>query len=139
MKKVEAIIDRFMLPEIKAAVLRAGIEGMSVWEVKGYINEGHVEQYRGMQYVVDLEAKVKLELIVSDEQITSALDIIQDCVQTVPLGDAKILVSAVEEAIRVRTGERSVGALCGSKQPSALQGAGRLAPPFGLPPTGVAA
>jgi nitrogen regulatory protein P-II 1 len=139
MKKVEAIIDPFMLAEVKAAVLRAGIEGMTVWEVKGHIHDGHVEQYRGTRYIVDFDAKVKLELIVADEQITSALDIIEECVRTVPLGDAKIFVSPVEQAIRVRTGERNEGALCGSGEPSALQAAPRLAPPFGGKPTSVAA
>jgi nitrogen regulatory protein P-II 1 len=106
MKKIEAIIKPFKLDEVKDALNGIGIKGMTLTEVKGYGRQkGHTEIYRGAEYVVDFIPKIKLEVIVQDEQLDQVLDTIINVARTGKIGDGKIFVLPVERVIRVRTGE----------------------------------
>jgi nitrogen regulatory protein PII len=106
MKKVEAIIKPFKLEEVKEALAEVGVQGMTVTEVKGFGRQkGHTEIYRGSEYTVDFLPKVKLEVIVSDEDAPSVAEAIVKSANTGKIGDGKVFISAVEEAIRIRTGE----------------------------------
>ena len=106
MNKIEAIIKPFKLDEVKEALQEAGIQGLSVTEVKGFGRQkGHTELYRGAEYVVDFLPKVKIELIVSDDMVDPAIAAIIQAARTDKIGDGKIFVYPVEQAIRIRTGE----------------------------------
>ncbi|WP_345969842.1 MULTISPECIES: P-II family nitrogen regulator [Sulfurimonas] len=106
MKKIEAIIKPFRLEEVKDALAHIGITGMTVSEVKGYGRQkGHSELYRGAEYVVDFLPKIKVELVVGDEQLEQVLDTITEAARTGKIGDGKIFVSGIEKVIRIRTGE----------------------------------
>jgi len=106
MKKIEAIIKPFKLDEVKEALQDVGLQGITVIEAKGFGRQkGHTELYRGAEYVVDFLPKVKLEIVLGDELVEKAVDAIRKAAQTGRIGDGKIFVSAVEEAIRIRTGE----------------------------------
>ena len=106
MKKIEAIIKPFKLDEVKDALQEANLQGITVLEAKGFGRQkGHTELYRGAEYVVDFLPKVKLEIIVADDMLESALEAIKSAAQTGRIGDGKIFVSDVAEAIRIRTGE----------------------------------
>ncbi|MBP7517124.1 MAG: P-II family nitrogen regulator [Desulfobulbus sp.] len=106
MKKIEAIIKPFKLDEVKEALNSLGIKGMTVTEVKGYGRQkGHTEIYRGAEYVVDFIPKVKMDVIVQDEQVDQVIDTILQVARTGKIGDGKIFVLPVERVIRVRTGE----------------------------------
>ncbi len=106
MKKVEAIIKPFKLDEVKEALQEAGIQGLSVIEVKGFGRQkGHTELYRGAEYVVDFLPKVKIEMILPDDMVEAAIEAIVSAARTEKIGDGKIFVSPVEQAIRIRTGE----------------------------------
>src|SRR5712675_1403065 len=106
MKKVEAIIKPFKLEEVKDALGEIGIEGMTVTEVKGFGRQkGHTEIYRGSEYTVDFLPKIKLELVVPDAQVEPAVAIIVKAAKTGKIGDGKVFVSNVEEAVRIRTEE----------------------------------
>jgi nitrogen regulatory protein P-II 1 len=106
MKKIEAVIKPFKLDEVKEALQELGVQGMTVIEAKGYGRQkGHTELYRGAEYVVDFLPKIKIELIVSDGQLASALEAIQTAARTGRIGDGKIFVSEIVEVIRIRTGE----------------------------------
>jgi nitrogen regulatory protein P-II 1 len=112
MKKVEAIIKPFKLDEVKDALSEVGIQGMTVTEVKGFGRTGgKKEVYRGSAYVVDFVPKVKLEIIVPDDLTTSVIDAIEKSAKTGRIGDGKIFVSPVDEAVRIRTGERAEEAI----------------------------
>ncbi len=112
MKKIEAIIKPFKLDEVKEALQENGVQGLSVVEVKGFGRQkGHTELYRGAEYVVDFLPKLKLELVVADDQVDGALEAIQESARTDKIGDGKIFVSTVEQAIRIRTGETDDDAL----------------------------
>ena len=113
MRKVEAIIKPFKLEEVKEALVEAGIEGMTVTEVKGYgRQQGHSELYRGAEYVVDFLPKVKIEIIVSNEEyMKKAVEIIKEQAKTGKIGDGKIFVSPIEHVVRIRTGEEDEEAL----------------------------
>ncbi len=112
MKKLEAIIKPFKLEEVKEALAELGIEGMTVTEVKGFGRQkGHTEIYRGSEYTVDFLPKVKLEIVLADELVESAVEAIRKAAQTGRIGDGKIFVSTVEEAIRIRTGETGSDAI----------------------------
>jgi nitrogen regulatory protein PII len=112
MKKIEAIIKPFKLDEVKDALSKVGIQGMTVSEVKGFGRQkGHTEVYRGAEYVVDFLPKVKLELIVSDETAPRAVEAIQRGANTGKIGDGKIFVMDVPEVIRIRTGETGEAAI----------------------------
>jgi nitrogen regulatory protein P-II 1 len=113
MKKITAIIKPFKLDDVKEALVDAGIEGMTVSEVKGYgRQQGHSELYRGAEYVVDFIPKVKIEIVVSaDEYLEKALDAIKKNAFTGKIGDGKIFVSPIEKVIRIRTGEEDEEAL----------------------------
>jgi len=113
MKKITAIIKPFKLDEVKEALVEAGIEGMTVSEVKGYgRQQGHSELYRGAEYVVDFIPKVKVEIYVSGEEfMNKTIDIIKETASTGKIGDGKIFVSSVEKVIRIRTGEEDEEAL----------------------------
>jgi len=106
MKKVEAIIKPFKLDEVKEALQEAGIQGLSVTEVKGFGRQkGHTELYRGAEYVVDFLPKVKIEVVLTDDMVDTAVQAIIAAARTDKIGDGKIFVSPVEQAIRIRTGE----------------------------------
>ena len=106
MKKIEAIIKPFKLEDVKAALTALGIQGMTVAEVKGFGRQkGHTEIYRGSEYTVDFLPKVKIEIVVADAQASPAVDAIAKAAKTGKIGDGKIFVSAVENAVRIRTGE----------------------------------
>lgn len=106
MKLVEAIIKPFKLDEVKDALNEIGIEGITVSEVKGFGRQkGHTELYRGAEYVVDFIPKVKLEIAVSDDQVAKVVEAIQATAKTGRIGDGKIFVIGLEEAVRIRTGE----------------------------------
>jgi len=107
MKKIEAIIKPFKLDEVKTALAEIGIEGMTVIEVKGFGRQkGHTETYRGSEYTVDFLPKVKLEVVVADAKVDPAIAAIVKAAKTGKIGDGKIFVSAVGEAIRIRTEEK---------------------------------
>ena len=106
MKKIEAIIKPFKLDEVKDALQEANLQGITVLEAKGFGRQkGHTELYRGAEYVVDFLPKVKLEIIVADDMLDTALEAIQSAAHTGRIGDGKIFVSDVAEAIRIRTGQ----------------------------------
>ena len=108
MKKIEAIVKPFKLSEVKDALREVGLQGMTVTEVKGFGRQkGHTEIYRGSEYTVDFLPKVKTEMIVSEPQVEPAIEAIIKAAGTGKIGDGKIFVYAVEEAIRIRTEERS--------------------------------
>ena len=112
MKKIEAIIKPFKLDDVKEALNEIGIQGMTISEVKGYGRQkGHKEIYRGAEYVVDFIPKVKIEIVVEAEQVDVVVDKIQSAANTGKIGDGKIFVIPVEEAVRVRTGERGKDAI----------------------------
>ena len=112
MKKIEAIIKPFKLDDVKEALNEIGIQGMTISEVKGYGRQkGHKEIYRGAEYVVDFIPKVKIEIVVEAEQAIAVVDKIQSAANTGKIGDGKIFVIPVEEAVRVRTGERGKDAI----------------------------
>ncbi|MDT8328375.1 nitrogen regulatory protein P-II family [Roseovarius marisflavi] len=112
MKKIEAIIKPFKLDEVKEALQDAGIQGLSVIEVKGFGRQkGHTELYRGAEYVVDFLPKVKIDVVLDDDQVDAAIAAIIDAAKTDKIGDGKIFVSPVEQAIRIRTGETGSDAL----------------------------
>jgi nitrogen regulatory protein P-II 1 len=112
MKKIEAIIKPFKLEEVKDALSEVGIEGMTVTEVKGFGRQkGHTEIYRGSEYTVDFLPKIKLELVIGDSMVSSAVAAIVKAAKTGKIGDGKIFVSPVEEAIRIRTEEKGEAAV----------------------------
>jgi len=112
MKKVEAIIKPFKLEEVKDALGEVGIEGMTVTEVKGFGRQkGHTEIYRGSEYTVDFLPKIKLELVLADKQVEMAVAAIVKTARTGKIGDGKVFVSAIEEAIRIRTDEKGEAAV----------------------------
>ena len=113
MKKIEAIIKPFKLEDVKEALVEAGIEGMTVSEVKGYgRQQGHSELYRGAEYVVEFIPKVKLEIVVSGEEyLNKAIEAIKGAAKTGKIGDGKIFVSDIEKTIRIRTDEEDEEAL----------------------------
>jgi len=112
MKKIEAIIKPFKLDEVKEALQDIGVQGLSVIEVKGFGRQkGHTELYRGAEYVVDFLPKVKIEVVLSDELIDNAVEAITNAARTDKIGDGKIFVSPVGQAIRIRTGETGDDAL----------------------------
>ena len=112
MKKIEAIIKPFKLDEVKEALQDVGVQGLSVIEVKGFGRQkGHTELYRGAEYVVDFLPKVKVEVVLDDDQVDQAVEAIVDAAKTDKIGDGKIFVSPVEQAIRIRTGEAGSDAL----------------------------
>ena len=112
MKKIEAIIKPFKLDEVKEALQEVGIQGLSVLEAKGFGRQkGHTELYRGAEYVVDFLPKVKIEVVVADDQLDAVIEAIIGTAKTGKIGDGKIFVSSVEQAIRIRTGEEGPDAL----------------------------
>ena len=112
MKMVEAIVKPFKLDEVKEALTKAGIQGMTVEEVKGFGRQkGHTELYRGAEYSVDFLPKVKIQILVPDDKAASIVQIITDSAKTGKIGDGKIFVSNVEEVIRIRTGEKGEDAI----------------------------
>jgi nitrogen regulatory protein P-II 1 len=112
MKKIEAIITPFNLDEVKDALNEIGIKGITVVEAKGFGRQkGHTELYRGAEYVVDFLPKVKLEVVIEDALLERAIEAIQRAAQTGRIGDGKIFVSAIEEVVRIRTGERGAEAV----------------------------
>ena len=112
MKKIEAIIKPFKLDEVKEALSKEGIQGMTISEVKGFGRQkGHTELYRGAEYVVDFLPKVKIEILVTDEQASAVADTILTAARTGRIGDGKIFIIPVDEAIRIRTGERGNDAI----------------------------
>ena len=107
MKKIEAIIKPFKLDEVKEALHEVGLQGITVVEAKGFGRQkGHTELYRGAEYVVDFLPKVKLEIVVEDEMLDRAVEAIQNAAHTGRIGDGKIFIVPIDDAIRVRTGER---------------------------------
>ena len=112
MKKVEAVIKPFKLDDVKEALQEAGIQGMSVIEIKGFGRQkGHAELYRGAEYVVDFLPKVKIEVVMPDDLVDAAIEAIISAARTDRIGDGKIFVTPVEQAIRIRTGETGDDAL----------------------------
>ena len=112
MKLVEAIVKPFKLEEIKEALTKAGIQGMTVEEVKGFGRQkGHTELYRGAEYSVDFLPKVRLEILVPDEKAAKIVELITDSARTGKIGDGKIFVTPLDEVIRIRTGERGEDAI----------------------------
>lgn len=112
MKKIEAIIKPFKLDDVKDALQEVGLQGITVTEAKGFGRQkGHTELYRGAEYVVDFLPKVKLEIVVDDAMLEKAIDAIKQAAHTGRIGDGKIFVLPVEDAIRVRTGETGTDAL----------------------------
>ena len=112
MKKIEAIIKPFKLDEVKEALQEIGVQGLSVVEVKGFGRQkGHTELYRGAEYVVDFLPKVKIEVVLADDQTDGAVDAIISAAKTDKIGDGKIFITDVQQAIRIRTGETGEDAL----------------------------
>ena len=112
MKKIEATIKPFKLDEVKEALQEIGVQGLSVVEVKGFGRQkGHTELYRGAEYVVDFLPKVKIEVVLADDLVESAIESIQNAARTDKIGDGKIFISTIEQAIRIRTGETGDDAL----------------------------
>lgn len=112
MKKVEAIIKPFKLDEVREALAAAGVQGMTVTEVKGFGRQrGHSELYRGAEYVVDFLPKVKLEIVVDDQQVHQVVESLESAAKTGRIGDGKIFVTSVDEVVRIRTGERGPSAI----------------------------
>ncbi|HMA81702.1 MAG TPA: P-II family nitrogen regulator [Candidatus Binatia bacterium] len=112
MKMVEAIVKPFKLDEVKEALTKAGIQGMTVEEVKGFGRQkGHTELYRGAEYSVDFLPKVKIQILVSDDKAAKVVEVITESAKTGKIGDGKIFVTSVEEVIRIRTGETGADAI----------------------------
>ena len=112
MKKIEAIIKPFKIDEVKDALTKVGVSGMTVVEVKGFGKQkGHTELYRGAEYVVDFLPKVKIEIVLEDNMLERAVEAIRQAAHTGRIGDGKIFVLTVEEAIRIRTGETGAEAI----------------------------
>ncbi|RXF74833.1 P-II family nitrogen regulator [Hansschlegelia zhihuaiae] len=112
MKKIEAIIKPFKLDEVKEALQDVGVQGITVTEAKGFGRQkGHTELYRGAEYVVDFLPKVKIEVVLADDMVERAVEAVRKAAATGRIGDGKIFVSHVEEAIRIRTGEVGVDAI----------------------------
>ncbi len=112
MKKIEAIIKPFKLDEVKEALQELGLQGMTVLEAKGFGRQtGHTELYRGAEYVVDFLPKLKLEVVVSDDQVDAAVEAITTAARTGRIGDGKIFVSDISHVVRIRTGESGVNAV----------------------------
>ena len=112
MKKIEAVIKPFKLEDVKDALTEAGITGMTVSDVKGYgRQQGHSELYRGAEYVVDFLPKIKIELIVAEDDVDSTIEVITGAAKTGKIGDGKIFVSPIERIVRIRTGEEDEEAI----------------------------
>ena len=112
MKKVEAIIKPFKLDEVKEALADIGILGMTILEVRGFGRQkGHKEQYRGTEYTIEFIPKIKVEVVIPDEKVDSAVKAIVNAARTGTIGDGKIFITSMEESIRIRTGEKGAGAL----------------------------
>ena len=112
MKKIEAIIKPFKLDEVKEALQEFGVQGLTVTEAKGFGRQkGHTELYRGAEYVVDFLPKIKIEIVLSDEKLNEAIEIIQKVANTGKIGDGKIFIFNVEQAIRIRTKEKNEKAI----------------------------
>jgi nitrogen regulatory protein P-II 1 len=112
MKKIEAIIRHFKLEDVKNALTATGLVGMTITEVRGFGRQrGHTETYRGTEYAVDFVPKVKLEIVVNDDQVQSLVDVIIRTAQTGQIGDGKIFVSNLQDTIRIRTGETGAHAV----------------------------
>ena len=112
MKKIEAIIKPFKLDEVREALSEVGVSGLTVTEVKGFGRQkGHTELYRGAEYVVDFLPKVKIEIVVPDSRLEASIEAIQKAARTGRIGDGKIFVTGVEQAIRIRTGESGEAAV----------------------------
>jgi nitrogen regulatory protein P-II 1 len=112
MKRIEAIIKPFKLEDVKEALSGAGITGMTISDVKGYgRQQGHSELYRGAEYVVDFLPKIKIDLIVKEDEVNNVIGIISDSAKTGKIGDGKIFVSPIEKIIRIRTGEEDEEAI----------------------------
>jgi len=112
MKKIEAIIKPFKLEEVKDALGEVGIEGMTVTEVKGFGRQkGHTEIYRGSEYTVDFLPKIKIELVLGDDKLDEAVEAIVKAAKTGKIGDGKVFVSTIDEAVRIRTEEKGVAAV----------------------------
>src|SRR5262249_44963649 len=112
MKKIEAIIKPFKLEEVKDALGEVGIEGMTVTEVKGFGRQkGHTEIYRGSEYTVDFLPKIKIELVLGDDKLDDAIEAIVKAAKTGKIGDGKVFVSTIDEAVRIRTEEKGVAAV----------------------------
>ena len=112
MKKIEAIIKPFKLDEVKEALQDLGVQGMTVLEAKGYGRQkGHTELYRGAEYVVDFLPKIKIEVVVADDQLAGALEAITTAARTGRIGDGKIFVSEIIDVLRIRTGETGAQAV----------------------------
>jgi nitrogen regulatory protein P-II 1 len=112
MKKIEAYIKPFKLDDVKAALMEIGVRGMSVTEVRGFGRQkGHTELYRGSEYKVDFLPKTKLEIVVPDDKVEPVIEVIQKVARTGQVGDGKIFIIPVEDAVRIRTGESGEGAL----------------------------
>ena len=129
MKKIEAIIKPFKLDEVKEALQEVGLQGITVTEAKGFGRQkGHAELYRGAEYIVDFLPKVKIEIVIGDDLVERAIDAIRRAAQTGRIGDGKIFVSKIEEAIRIRTGRIRAGRdLAAAPCPAAPTGL-RIAP-----------
>src|SRR5262249_31168443 len=112
MKMVEAIVKPFKLEEVKGALTKVGIQGMTTAEVKGFGRQkGHTELYRGAEYTVDFLPKVKIQILVPDDKVAEIIEVITESARTGKIGDGKIFVTPVEEVIRIRTGERGPDAI----------------------------
>jgi nitrogen regulatory protein P-II 1 len=112
MKKIEAIIKPFKLEDVKEALNKVGVQGLTVTEAKGYGRQkGHTELYRGAEYVVDFLPKVKIEVVIEDSLLDRAVDAIQHAARSGKIGDGKIFVSSIDEVIRIRTGEKGADAV----------------------------
>jgi nitrogen regulatory protein P-II 1 len=112
MKKIEAIIKPFKLDEVKNALTKIGVQGMTVTEVKGFGRQkGHTEVYRGAEYKIDFLPKVKIELITSEDIVTQVIETIERAAKTGKIGDGKLFISPVDDVIRIRTGERGKDAI----------------------------
>jgi len=112
MKKIEAVIRHYKLEEVKNALTEQGIVGMSVSEIRGFGRQrGHKEQYRGAEYTVDFLPKIKLEIVVDDDQAAKAAEIVATAARTGRVGDGKIFISPLEDVIRIRTGETGAEAI----------------------------
>lgn len=112
MKKIEAVVRHFKLEDVKAAITEAGVQGMTVTEVRGFGRQkGHKETYRGAEYIVDFMPKVKIEVVVADEILDKVVDAVVHAARTGQVGDGKIFVSNVEKVIRIRTSEEDESAI----------------------------
>jgi len=112
MKKIEAIIKPFKLDDVKEAIQEVGVQGITITEVKGFGRQkGHTEIYRGAEYVVDFLPKIKIEIVVPEDKVRTVVDVITKAAKTGRIGDGKIFVSSVDDAVRIRTGETGEAAI----------------------------